>query len=162
MLGRTLRPPPAAFSPLAPDLHPDLTTRERVTLQTTPNECRACHGMINPLGFTLEQFDAVGRFRAEENGKPIDATATYTTAAGERSTIDGARDLAAFLAASEEVHAAFVEQLFHAWSSSRSGPTGPDTLEHLEEAFAAADYNIRRLMVEIVATTALTGRGRAL
>ena len=57
-----------------PDLHADLTTRERVTLQTTPEACQMCHAMINPLGFTLEHFDAVGRFRKEEHGKPIDAS----------------------------------------------------------------------------------------
>ena len=54
------RPKPSPRSP--PDLHPDLTTRQRVTLQTKPESCQSCHGMINPLGFTLEHFDAVGRY----------------------------------------------------------------------------------------------------
>ena len=62
VLGRSLRPPPEAVAPLPPDLHADLTTRERVTLQTKPEACQSCHGMINPLGFTLEHFDAVGRY----------------------------------------------------------------------------------------------------
>ena len=65
VLGRSLRPPPEAVAPLAPDLHAGLTTRERVSLQTSPKSCQMCHGMINPLGFTLEHFDAVGRFRKE-------------------------------------------------------------------------------------------------
>ena len=68
VLGRSLRPPPAAQVPLAPELHPELTTRERVTLQTSPASCTTCHGMINPLGFALENFDAVGRYRKAENG----------------------------------------------------------------------------------------------
>ena len=50
VLGRVLRPPPEAVAPLAPDLHPDLTTRQRVAIQTQPESCRSCHGMINPLG----------------------------------------------------------------------------------------------------------------
>ena len=82
VLGRALRPPPEAVAPLAPDLHPDLTTRQRVTLQTKPESCQSCHGMINSLGFTLEHFDAVGRYRKEEKGQPIDATGTYETRAG--------------------------------------------------------------------------------
>ena len=73
VLGRVLRPPPEAVVPLAPDLHPDLTTRQRVTLQTKSESCQSCHGMINPLGFTLEHFDALGRYRKEEKGRPIDA-----------------------------------------------------------------------------------------
>ncbi len=39
VLGRRLRPPPDAFTPLSPDLHPNLTTRERVTLQTKSKFC---------------------------------------------------------------------------------------------------------------------------
>ena len=113
VLGRVLRPPPEAVAPLAPDLHPDLTTRQRVTLQTKPESCQSCHGMINPLGFTLEHFDAVGRYRNEEKGRPIDATGSYETRAGEMVKFDGVRDLAAFLAGSEETHTAFVQQLFH-------------------------------------------------
>src|SRR5262249_40143800 len=83
VLGRVLRPPPEAVAPLAADIHPDLTTRQRVSIQTKPESCRSCHGMINPLGFTLEHFDAVGRYRKEEKGKPIDATGSYETRSGE-------------------------------------------------------------------------------
>ena len=101
VLGRVLRPPPEAVAPLAPDLHPDLTTRQRVALQTQPESCQSCHGMINPLGFTLEHFDALGRYRKEEKGKPIDATGSYETRSGEPVKFSGVRDLAAFLAASE-------------------------------------------------------------
>ncbi len=70
VLGRTLRPPAEAFAPLSPDLHPDLTTRERVELQTSPESCQVvCHSKINGLGFTLENFDAVGRYRELEREK---------------------------------------------------------------------------------------------
>ena len=36
--------------------------------------CATCHDKIDPLGFGLENFDAIGRFRIKENGKPIDAS----------------------------------------------------------------------------------------
>src|SRR5262249_47038177 len=113
VLGLGLRPPPEAFTPLPEDLHPDLTTRERITLQTKPQACQSCHGVINPLGFTLENFDAVGRYRDQEKGRPINATGGYQTRTGEVLKFAGPRDLARFLASSEEVHEAFVEQMFH-------------------------------------------------
>ena len=59
-----LRPPPMAIAPLAADLQPTLTTRQRVELQTRPEACQSCHATINPLGFALERFDASGRLRA--------------------------------------------------------------------------------------------------
>jgi hypothetical protein len=158
VLGRTLRPPPDAFVPLAPDLHPDLTTRERVTLQTQPGECMACHQIINPLGFALEQFDAVGRFRETERGKPVNAAASYQAPSGETVEITGARELAEYLAASPDCHAAFVEQLFHHLVQQPVAAYGPQTLENLTQSFVDGNFNIRQLAVEIVVATALAGR----
>jgi hypothetical protein len=158
VLGRTLRPPPDAFVPLAPDLHPDLTTRERVTLQTQPGECMACHQIINPLGFALEQFDAVGRFRETERGKPVNAAASYQAPSGETVEITGARELAEYLAASPDCHAAFVEQLFHHLVQQPVAAYGPQTLENLTQRFVDGNFNIRQLAVEIVVATALAGR----
>jgi cytochrome c553 len=155
VLGLSLRPPPAAFAPLPPALHPDLTTRERVALQTRPESCQNCHGMINPLGFTLENFDAVGRFRDRENGHPVDASGAYQTRSGEVVKFAGVRDLATFLAGSEEVHEAFVEQLFHHLVKQPVRAFGPRTLAELRDSFARDEFNIRKLMVEIMTATAL-------
>jgi hypothetical protein len=43
LLGISIKPPQEAFTPIAPDLHPSLTTRERVGLQTRPAACSSCH-----------------------------------------------------------------------------------------------------------------------
>jgi hypothetical protein len=112
--------------------------------------------MINPLGFTLEQFDAVGRFRDKENGRPIDATGAYQTRTGETVKFTGVRDLANFLAGSEEVHDAFVEQVFHHLVKQPVRAYGPKTLTTLRQAFVEEQFSIRRLLVEVMATTALT------
>ncbi len=155
VLGRSLKPPPEAVAPLAPDLHPDLTTRQRVAEQTSPQACQTCHGMINPLGFALEHFDAVGRYRQEEGKRPIDATGLYVARSGEKVRFDGARELAEFLAQSEETHEAFVRQLFHYLVKQPITAYGPDRVEKLREAFAAENYNVRKLLVAIVAQSAL-------
>jgi Protein of unknown function (DUF1592)/Protein of unknown function (DUF1588)/PA14 domain/Protein of unknown function (DUF1595)/Cytochrome C oxidase, cbb3-type, subunit III len=151
LLGRALRPPPVAVAPLAPDLHAGLTTRERVTLQTSPAACITCHGMINPLGFSLERFDAIGRFRTDEKGKPIDASGMYEPPSGEVSRYEGARQLAETLSASEEVHTAFVEQLFHHMIQQPIRAFGPDLSPRLRRSFAEHKFHVRSLLVEIVA-----------
>ena len=158
VLGRTLRPPPEAVAPLAPDLHEGLTTRERVTLQTSPKSCQMCHGMINPLGYALENFDAVGRYRKEEKGKPIDAKGTYQTRSGEAVTFTGPRDLADFAARSEETHSAIVQQLFHYLVKQPIRAFGSQELTELREFFVHHEFNMRKLMVEIIAASALTPR----
>jgi cytochrome c553 len=159
VLGRSLRPPPEAVAPLAPDLHPSLTTRERVALQTSPASCVTCHGMINPLGFGLERFDAVGRYRSEEKGRPIDATGAYEPRDDEPRRFAGARELATLLADSEETHAAFVEQLFHYLVKQPIRAYGPRTLPDLRRSFADGGFHIRKLMAEIVVSSSFRAPG---
>ncbi len=155
VLGLTMRPPNEAFTPLAEDLHPMLTTRERVALQTRPAACASCHGVINPLGFTLENFDAIGKFRDKENGKPIDASGLYQTRRGETKTFKDVRELAKFLAGSEEVHAAFTEQMFHHLVKQPVRAFGPTAAADLRQSFAKNGFSIRKLAMEIAAVAAL-------
>ncbi len=158
ILGRFLRPPPEAVAPLPVELHPTLTTRERVTLQTDAANCMTCHGVINPLGFTLENYDAVGRYRDADRGKPIDATGSYRTRGGETTTVNGCRELSAFLAASPEARASFVEQLFHHLVQQSVQAYGATRLEELTKSFTAHECNIRQLAVDVMIASALKGR----
>jgi cytochrome c553 len=155
LLGRVLQPPMQAFTPLSVDQRPDLTTRERVELQTKPAACISCHGMINPLGFTLEKFDAIGRLQKEEGGKPIDASGSYLTTAGKTVKFNGVRDLANFMVNSEEAHTAFVEKLFHHLVKQPVRAFGPNVSPDLRTYFEKNEFNIRKLMVQIMAASAL-------
>ena len=155
VLGRSLRPPPEAITPVPPSLHAGLSTRERVTMQTSPAACVSCHGMINPLGFGLENFDAVGRYRSEEKGKPVDPAGWFETRTGDQVTFSGARGLAKVLAESEETHAAFIDQLFHYLVKQPVPAFGPRVASDLRKSFATNGYSIRKLIVEIVAISAL-------
>ena len=149
VLGRALKPPPEAVTPLAANLHADLTTRERVTLQTKSQACAACHVMINRLGFALENFDAVGRYREKEKGKPIDATGSYRTRDDRTVEFRGARELAKFLAESPETHTAVVERLFQYLTKQPILAYGLDQPAKLRKAFTDQKFNLRKLAVEI-------------
>jgi hypothetical protein len=158
MLGVPLRPPADAFTPFAPELHPKLNTRERIALQTSPKNCMSCHGIINPLGFTLENFDAIGRWRDKEKDKPIDATGQFVTRSGDAVRFNNLHDLAQFLATSDEAQEAFVAKLFHYTVRQPILAYGPDKLGELRRYFADNNFDMRRLVVEIVAQTALPAR----
>ncbi len=158
LLGRFLKPPPIAISPVPPDLHPDLTTRERVVQQTSETMCASCHGMINPLGFALEHFDAAGRFRQQDRNKPVDAVGIYLDRAGEEHRFDGARQLAQFLVGSPEAHAAFTEQLFQYLVKQPIQAFGSETQDRLRNEFVSKNFHIRRLMAEIATESAWQAR----
>ncbi len=154
LLGRRLRPPPEAAAPFAPDLHPSLTTRERVALQTKSQACMSCHTMINPLGFALENFDMLGRFRSEEQGKPVDASGSWTPLNREPVPFKNARALADSLSKSEETHAAFVEHLFQALTKQPLLAYGVDRPEQLRKSFARNNFSIRKLLIEMMGVAA--------
>jgi mono/diheme cytochrome c family protein len=154
VLGNVLKPPKEAIVPLAPDTHPDLTTRERVALQTEAVACQTCHTMINPLGFALEEFDAVGRYRAEQRvgsmNKPIDSSGSYLPREGPEATFRGARELAAYVAGSPDAREAFVQHMFHALVRHPVRAWGPETLPRLAKSFTESGCDIRRLAVDIM------------
>ncbi len=69
-------PPPPNVAPLD-EAHGDATTktvRERLTQHGKNPVCASCHSRIDGLGFALENYDAIGRWRDEDAGKPVDAS----------------------------------------------------------------------------------------
>src|SRR5688500_10716176 len=149
IVGRALKPPPAAIEFMDDRFDPSLTMREKVTELTRPAACQGCHVVINPLGFSLENFDAVGRFRTIDNNKPIDATGDLLTSDGKTIRLTGPRDVARYAATSPEAHAAFIRQLFHYVVKQPEGAYGGDTLERLREEYVASELNIQRSIVEV-------------
>lgn len=77
LLGRRLAEPPADAGQLD-DKAGDRgrTLREELAAHRRNETCAACHDKIDPLGFALENFDAIGRYRSEEAGRPVDASGT--------------------------------------------------------------------------------------
>jgi hypothetical protein len=78
LLGEHVPPPPANVPTLEnqdPKQVESLTLRQRTELHRTNPTCASCHKVLDPIGFGLEHFDAIGRWREkDENGGPIDAT----------------------------------------------------------------------------------------
>jgi hypothetical protein len=73
-LGTPPPPPPANVPSLRENtVSASLPIRERLAEHRSNAACASCHRLIDPVGFSLEQFDAVGRWRDMEDGKPVDA-----------------------------------------------------------------------------------------
>jgi mono/diheme cytochrome c family protein len=78
ILGQHVPPPPANVPPLEKQDHDKiagLTLRQRTELHRRDPTCASCHRVLDPIGFGLENFDAIGRWRErDESGGVIDAT----------------------------------------------------------------------------------------
>ncbi len=85
LLGTPPPPPPPNVQPLPPDLREAKTIREALELHRSQATCYACHRKIDPMGFALENFDAVGRWRQQYPGpKKLKVDPTATMANGEK------------------------------------------------------------------------------
>ena len=161
IVGRALRPPPIAVAFKDSDFSPDLSMREKITELTRPQSCQSCHSVINPLGFSLEHYDAVGRLRSFDGDKRIDAASDYVTDDGETVRLTGGRDLAEFAAASGQAHATFIETLFHQLVKQPIAAYGPEVFSRLRESFLASGCNMRQLLIEASAVSALYAPGKS-
>ncbi len=65
-------PPPPEGIPPAPDPAPGESERDRLARHRADPSCASCHNLIDPLGFTFDNYDALGNWRDEVDGQPVD------------------------------------------------------------------------------------------
>jgi hypothetical protein len=157
IVGRQLKMPPEAIQFKDADFDPSLTMREKVTDLTKSKSCMACHSSINPLGFSLESFDAIGRWRDQDNGKPINTVSNFIDDEGETISIGNAKDVASFAISSESARQSFIRQLFHHMVKQPIGANRSDGLETLQRKFEENGFKIKELVVESVVMSACRG-----
>ena len=151
----TLNPPPNNFK--APTVDPNATTRERFAQHSTDPACKGCHGLMDGLGFGLENIDSVGRFRSTENDVPIDSSGNIIESDVD-GTFDGAVELAGKLASSNDVERCYATQWFR-WTEGR-GETIEDncSMDQIDQAFDKSHGNIEELIVALTQTDAFLFR----
>jgi hypothetical protein len=110
ILGVPPPPPPATVPPLKEKsgISNNLSMRERVAQHRANPACSGCHQLMDPVGFSLENYDAVGRWRPVEDGIPIDASGSLP----DGSKFEGVAGLEKALLSRPEVFATtFTEKL---------------------------------------------------
>ena len=121
----------------------------------------SCHSVINPLGFALENYDAVGRWRTSDNNKPVNPKGKYTTIEGKTLEVRSARDIANIAVVSQSAHRAFITQVFHHLVKRDPTAYGPHIVEELRSEFADNSFNIQHLMARIAVLSAAHGHTAA-
>ena len=119
LVGLAPPPPPADVPALKENTFvAELTVRQRLAEHRANAACASCHNLMDPVGFALENFDAIGRWREFETGEPVDASGGLP----DGSTFVGVSGLEASLLKQPEVFlGTMVEKLltFAAWTRNR-------------------------------------------
>jgi Protein of unknown function (DUF1588)/Protein of unknown function (DUF1585) len=152
ILDNLLGTPPPPPPPDVPSLDnqvvaSSLPIRERLAAHREQAVCASCHNLIDPIGFALEEFDAVGRFRPHDNFHPVDAAGGMP----DGSTFTGVAGLEAALLARPELFAGTVAEKLLIFALGREvGPHDAPAIREMVRRAAADDYRLSTLILGLV------------
>ncbi|MCP3057865.1 DUF1592 domain-containing protein [Myxococcus sp. K38C18041901] len=136
LLCREVPPPPPSIIIIPPAVDPTATTRARFAAHTNNPACAGCHRDLDPIGFGMEDYDGLGKYRTEENGLPVDANGSVVTEDGTHPFTGGAA-LARFLSESPDVANCVPLQLFRYVMGRDEDTVDARTLEDMRRSFRA-------------------------
>ena len=152
LLGTPVPPPPPDVPPLENDRKSrDLTVRQKLERHRADPTCSACHKLMDPIGFALENFDWMGRWREKEtNGQPLDISGVLPT--GEK--FSGPVELRAALMGRKDDFLRHLTAKTLGYALGRSLQDGDScTVEHMAEALRRDGFQARTLIREVVLST---------
>jgi hypothetical protein len=164
--------PPGGISVMLPPVSADLkTTRQRVASHTGAKSCQVCHSSINAVGFTFEHYDAVGQWRDQDNGVPVDASGALPSPAAlvditqaamfPNQPVADVLELGAQLAAHETAQKCFSAMWLRYLYSRLDYPEDACQVEDLSKKLALGTYPLKDLVVDLVSARAFTTRTEA-
>jgi hypothetical protein len=158
MICDVLQPPPGDVDITPPDLMAGLTTRERFDMHRTEPRCAACHALIDPIGYGFEHYDALGRYRAAEQGHAVDASGMVAEGDDASGAFDGAPALASQLLGSRVFEGCVARQFFRFAQGRIETDRDACATSTLEAVLTESHGDLRELMIGITSTPAFRYR----
>jgi mono/diheme cytochrome c family protein len=160
ILGEKLPKPPKDVPQLAETVPTGLSERQLIAMHSENAACAKCHRRIDPFGFALEEFDAIGRLRtADASGKPLDTKATLPDGA----TLDGQESVRTYLlgARRDQFVRVFCRKLLGYALGRGVQLSDQPLLDEMAARLAASEYKIS-VAIEAIVTSPqfLSIRGR--
>jgi Protein of unknown function (DUF1592)/Protein of unknown function (DUF1588)/Protein of unknown function (DUF1595)/Protein of unknown function (DUF1587)/Protein of unknown function (DUF1585) len=154
-------PDPPNNVPELPALPDGISNRERFAMHTSNIQCSGCHHLVDGLGFGLERYDGIGRYRTTDNGVAVDSNGEVTDTTDINGKYNGAPELAALLARSGQVRDCLPTQWMRYTMARREVADDACSLKAVRDSFASSGGNLRELMVSLTQTDAFMNYRRA-
>jgi hypothetical protein len=159
LLGTPPPPPPPDVPTLdeSKEAADTSSLRERMEVHRSNPQCVSCHQQMDPLGFALENYDAVGRWRTMDGGSPIDPSGELI---GKRKFSD-VSELKTLLSstARKKFTKCLIENMLTYALGRGLEPYDYCTVEEIRESLSANDYRARTIIFGIVESKAFQNRG---
>ncbi|MFA7601576.1 MAG: DUF1592 domain-containing protein [Novosphingobium sp.] len=136
-------PPPNVDFAVVQDVNSPLhrTARQRLTIHQENPACAGCHALTDPIGLSMENYDALGNFRTHENGALIDATGTFN---GKSYT--GLLELSHLLRDSPEIPSCLVQRAYEYGVGRSAAASDEAWLDYARQGFARDGYRFPALL----------------
>jgi len=162
ILGIKPPPPPDVVPAIEPDVSGTTTIRERLAKHSTDRACAECHRKIDPLGFSLESFDPVGRWRVTY-AKPKKGPAPKIDTTGEFASGETYKDFAGFRDIlhdkRDEMFTRHLIRSLLAYSSGRlMEPADEFAIDRIHEKVKLQGLGLRSLVVECLTSDVFRSR----
>ncbi len=144
-------PPPGVNSSLPPLGAEPKTTRQRLEAHAA-GSCASCHQVLDPLGFPLETFDAIGGYRTHEGNLPIDASGAL-----DGTRFSDAKGLADALGAHPKLTPCLVRKAVRYAMGRTEGADEEPLIAALTTRFEAQGNRLRPLLEAVATDPAFTG-----
>ena len=143
-------PPPPASVPALEEAHAGAaakTIRQRLEQHRRDPACASCHGRIDPLGFALENYDVLGRWRTEDSGGSVDAQGELP----DGTKFNGPEELKALLLSRKDVFLRNLTSKLLGYALGRGLRLEDScTVDQIVARVKENDYKARTLVHEIV------------
>lgn len=150
LLCEHIPPPPANLDTSIPEPSETATTlRERLAAHREAPSCNSCHRLMDPMGFGLESFDAIGRHRTLDTGAPVDPTGDVDGAA-----FDDAAGLGERLRSDPRIPACLVRRIYEYATGAETASEAQRELTRLSGAFASEGYQLQELLLAVALSDA--------
>ena len=159
LLGTPPPPPPANVPALKENtVSASLPMRARLAEPRANVACASCHNLMDPVGFALENYDAIGRWRTVEEGRPIDATGGLP----DGSKFTGVSGLEAGLRNRPELFVGTLTEKLLTFALGRGiEPSDAPAVRKIVREAQANDYRFSSIIVGITKSTPFTMRRSA-
>jgi hypothetical protein len=150
-----LPPPPDGLDiPALPEPDPKVSSRERNRMHSDNPACAGCHRLLDPLGYGFERFDAVGLWRQDDAGQPIDDSGEIVGGGDAEGPFRGVVELGQRLGGSRTARACLVNSVFRFSFGRKAEALDRCTLDALEKSLDRTGGNLRELLLELPLTDA--------
>ena len=139
--------PPPGVDASETDVPATTDARARAAVHRDKPECASCHALFDPLGFAFETFDAIGRYRATENGKPIDTQTEIIATDSLNGPVRDAVDMAGKLAGAAEVQRCVATQWLRFALGRDDVPDDAGSLSSALQGFRSSEGKLTDLLL---------------